>query len=234
MYYRASEASTAGPPVAAWKLPLIVATIAIAIVGGFYLGGPGLGMAVGALAAASIVVIAASKPPLKKIVPPTAGDLRRHVLVVLCTPLEEAAAIEAAAAALRSGLADVFAPEARLLAPSPSRFLDRWAGDLSPGRERAQRSLVLSAAALASAGISTSARLGDEGIVQAIEDELRTFPATELLLVGAADRSDGLDPGEVVDLRSRLSIPFRLLTGGDQCRACVGVRSEGVSRRAIS
>jgi len=44
------------PALAAWKLPLIVAAIAVVIVGGFYLGGPGLGMAAGALAATSIVV----------------------------------------------------------------------------------------------------------------------------------------------------------------------------------
>ena len=36
------------PALAAWKLPLIVAAIAVVIVGGFYLGGPGLGMAAGA------------------------------------------------------------------------------------------------------------------------------------------------------------------------------------------
>jgi hypothetical protein len=212
MYYRApEEPPVESPALAAWKLPLIVAAIAITIVGGFYLGGPGLGMAVGALAAASIIVMAVRKPPLRAIVPPKAADLRRHVLVVLCAPLEKVTTIEAAVAVLRPGSADVFEPEALLLAPSRSRFLDRWAGDLGPGRERAQRSLVLSAAALASAGISASTRLGDEDIVQTIEDELRTFPASEVLLVATAERGGGPDDRQVEDLCSRLSVPLRLL-----------------------
>ncbi|MFN8164125.1 MAG: hypothetical protein U0R26_09940 [Solirubrobacterales bacterium] len=213
MYYRvAEEPDLESPALAAWKLPVIVAAIATSIVGGFYIGGPSLGMAVGALAAGVIIVMAVRKPPLRAIIPPTAADPRRHILVVLSAPLEEAEAIEAAIAVLRPGAADLFEPEVRLLAPSPSRFLDRWACDLGPARERAQRSLVLSAAALAGAGISASARLGDEEVVQTIEDELRTFPANEVLLVGAAGKSKRPAGPQIADLRSRLSVPLRLLT----------------------
>lgn len=224
MYYHVSEEpNLEGPALAAWKLPVIVGAIAVAIVGGFYLGGPGLGMAVGALAAATIVVMAVRKPPLRVIAPPAPGDLRRHVLVVLCAPLEQPAMIETVASALRPGGADLTEPDIRLLAPTDSGFLDRWSGDLGPGRERAQRSLVLSAAALAGAGISAGARLGDEKIVQAVEDELRTFPATEVLLVEKAE-GGAPRPAELADLRSRLSVSLRLLgdwarlepaTGGD-------------------
>ena len=70
------------PPVeqaalAAWKLPLIVAAIAVSIVAGFYIGGPGLGMAVGALAASSIIVMAVRNPPWgHPIVPAVLLDLR--------------------------------------------------------------------------------------------------------------------------------------------------------------
>lgn len=49
--------------IATRKLPPLIAVIAVAIIGGFYLGGPGLGMAVGALAAGSIVVVAIRNPP---------------------------------------------------------------------------------------------------------------------------------------------------------------------------
>ena len=62
------EAPAARPHLAAWKSPPIVAGIALPIVGGFYIGGPGLGMAVGALAAATIIVLAVRKPPLQAIV----------------------------------------------------------------------------------------------------------------------------------------------------------------------
>jgi hypothetical protein len=45
--------------MAAWKLPLVVSAIALPIVAGFYVGGPGLGMAVGAVAIASLAENAA-------------------------------------------------------------------------------------------------------------------------------------------------------------------------------
>lgn len=95
--------------LAAWKPPLIIAAIAISIVGGLYLGGPGLGMAVGALDTAVIIVMAVRHPPLRPIVPAPApaADLREHLLVVVDEPLEDAAAIEEIAAAaeeLRSRL----------------------------------------------------------------------------------------------------------------------------------
>ena len=43
----------------AWKLPFAVSGIALPIVAGFYVGGPGLGMAVGALAVAALAQDAA-------------------------------------------------------------------------------------------------------------------------------------------------------------------------------
>jgi hypothetical protein len=212
MYYFAPEKPSIEPPaLAAWKLPLIVAAIAVGIVGGFYLGGPGLGMAVGALAAASIIVMAVRKPPMRAIVPPRTADLRRHVLVVLCAPLEDVAAIEAAVATLRPGPSDLLEPEVLLLAPRSSRFLDRWTGDRGLARERAQRSLVLSAAALASAEISATARMGDEDVVQAIEDQLRTFPASEVLIVQAHGQAGAPDDRQAEDLHSRLRVPLCLI-----------------------
>jgi len=174
--------------LAAWKLPPIVAAIAIAIVGGFYLGGPGLGMAVGALAAATILVLAARKPPLGPIVAPVANDLRRHVLVVLEAPLQSRAEIQAAVAATRTGAADVFAPDVLLVAPCASRLLDRWTSEL----------------------------------VQAVEDTLRSFPATEVVLAGGEARERQADDRRIEELRSRLQVPLRIMeTAG---------RAEGASR----
>jgi hypothetical protein len=206
-----SESGSFDKGIPAWLLPVIIAVIAVSIVGGFYLGGPGLGMAVGALDAATIVVMAVREPPLGPIAPATPRDCRRHVLVVLERPLEDdAAASEAVARAVRlEGLRPDepgTEPDVRLLVPCRARFLDRWASDLDRSRHRAQRDLVLSAAALAAAGVEASARAGDEDVVQMVEDELRTFPATEVLYVGA---EGGGGPAQALD--ERLLVPMRVL-----------------------
>lgn len=203
------------PALAAWKLPLIVTAIAVSIVGGFYLGGPGLGMAVGAIAAAAIVVMAVRNPPVYPIVPPTAGDLRRHILVVLGSPLEDGEAIESLLGSTRAEGEDLATPEILVLAPSCHRFLDRWMSDWRPGRERAQRRLVLSVASLAKAGIEANARIGDEGVVQAAEDELRSFPATDVVLVTGARGRDSDGDAAAATLESRLEAPFRRLCVGE-------------------
>lgn len=194
--------------VAAWKFPLIVSAIAISIVGGFYLGGPGLGMAVGALAAAVIVVEAVRHPPRQPIASAAAPDSRRHVLVVVDSPLEGAAVDRLSE--LVCDPDEISAPDVLLLAPSRHRFLDRWASDLDPGRHAAQRNLVISAASLAAAGVAASARVGDEDLVQMVEDELRTFPATDVVLV-TEDGSGGGDGGAARELRSRLETGLRTI-----------------------
>src|ERR1044072_4832938 len=108
----------ARPQLAAWKLPPIVAGIALPIIGGFYVGGPGLGMAVGGLAAATTIVLAARQPPLQAIVPRRAADLRAHILVVLGGPLDDASAAASLVAHLRqTGASEHGAPELLLLAP---------------------------------------------------------------------------------------------------------------------
>lgn len=198
------------PALAAWKLPPIVAAITCSIVGGFYLGGPGLGMAVGALAAATILVMAIRKPPLHPIRPPVAGDYRRHILVVLARPLEHGGTIEALRAAASQTEGDLAEPEIILLAPCSHGFLARWTSDSGPGRERAQQDLVLSAASLAKAGLAASARVGDEDLRQGTEDELRSFPATEVIFITTAGE-DAAQAAAIADLQSRLLVPSRRL-----------------------
>jgi hypothetical protein len=164
-----SEQTVAAPGLAAWKLPPIVAGIALPIIGGFYTGGPGLGMAVGALAAATIIFLAVRKPPLHPIVPAAAPDLRRRLLVVLGGPLDETAL------------------------------------DVGPGRERAQRDLVHAVAALAGSGVEATARLGDENVVQTVEDVLRSFAASEVILAGNAAEGE-----ETRALGERLRVPLHV------------------------
>jgi hypothetical protein len=226
------------PTLAAWKLPPIVAAITLSIVGGFYLGGPGLGMAVGALAAATILVMAIRKPPLHPIRPPLAGDRRRHILVVLARPLEHGGAIEALRAAASPTESDRAEPEILLLAPCAHRFLARWTSDSAPGRERAQHGLVLSAASLAKAGVAASARVGDEDLRQGTEDELRSFPATEVIFVTSADGEDAAQEAAIADLQSRLLVPSRRIyaeeDAGEVRTRTLATRSSHDTRRAFA
>lgn len=204
------EASTARPRLAAWKLPPIVAAIALPIIVGFYIGGPGLGMAVGALAAATIIVIAVRKPPLQAIVPLRAGDPRPHVLVVLEGLLGDSPATASLTAHLtRAEAGEHTSSEVLLLAPCRQRFLDRWTSDVGPGRHRAQRNLVHAVATLATAGIEASARVGDENLVQAVEDELRSFPATEVVLFSEGRGEQAQTAAQA--LIDRLQVPLHQL-----------------------
>jgi len=194
----------------AWKLPLIVAAIALSIVAGFYVGGPGVGMAVGALASATIVVMAVRNPPRPRIVPAGAFDRRPRALVVLGAALDDPGA--EAVSAILGRLGAERDPEVLLISPCRSRFLERWTSDLEPGRHRAQRNLVLSSSVLAKAGIGASARVGDEDLVQMTEDALGSFAATEVVLVEEAGRRESA----AAELRTRLSVPLRVVAAAPE------------------
>src|SRR3954464_125492 len=210
--------------LAAWKLPLIVAGICVSIVAAFYVGGPGMGVAEGSIVAGIIVVMAVRHPPLHPIVPPPPSDLREHLLVVVEEPLEDGTAIERIAAASVPFDPTDPEPEARVVAPAHNRFLDRWACAVGPGRERAQRSLVLTLASLARAGVDANARIGDEDIVQTLTDQPRDYPATEGFLLTRPGREAAT--AAVEELRSRLHAPFHHLRCAPEYRkATVGINS---------
>jgi len=191
--------------VSPWKLPLVVAAIVVPVVVGFYIGGAGVGVAVGALVAVALVVFAAVQRPREPIGSAVAKDGRRRVLVVVADAVEEpgdvARIVEAAGL---GGGGD--GAEVRVLVPARIGFLDRWASDVEEARQRAQEKLVATVAALAKAGVAAEARVGDEDVVQAVEDQLRGFPATEVVLVAVdADR----DEEAAVELGARLRAEFR-------------------------
>jgi hypothetical protein len=192
--------------VTPWKLPLIVLAIAIPIVAGFVVAGPGLGVAVAAVVAFAIIWIAARQRPRGPIgSPPEDGG--RHVLLVITCAVEEPAAVQRLVAA--AGL-ERESGEASVLVLSPARigFLDRWASDVESARQAAQRNLVATVAALAKAGIAAEARVGDEDVVQAVEDQLQSFAASEVVLIGEGEPSDA-DEAAAVELDSRLRAEFR-------------------------
>ncbi|HSK49461.1 MAG TPA: hypothetical protein VK889_03090 [Solirubrobacterales bacterium] len=195
--------------MAAWKLPLIPLAIAVPTIAAFAFAGPALGVAVGTLAAVAIVVIAARQYPREAILPPPAGDFRRHLLLVVSRPPDERTAAEVAVRA--EARSEEGEAEVLVLAPARIGFLDRWASDLEPARRAAQRNLVLTVAALAKEGIAAEARVGDEDLVQAVEDQLRSFPATEVVLVTGTPAEDPGGEAAATELGERLHADFSRL-----------------------
>jgi hypothetical protein len=201
------------------KLAIIVVST-VSIVAAFYIGGPGLGMADAALMAALLVVMAVRLKPETPIVPPRARDGRSHLLLVAGAPLESGDAVErlAAVAERDEGPAEIL-----VLAPHRPRFAERWTSDVDRGHERAQDCLVLTLASLAKAGVAADARVGDEDVVQAVDDQLRSYPATQVVLI-----DDGADGGSAADeLETRLRVPFMRLTGAPAGRVSRPARSRG-------
>jgi hypothetical protein len=192
--------------MAAWKLPLIVAAIAVPIVVGFWLAGPALGTALGAVAVATILMIAAAQRPRGPL-GELPSDGRRHVLLVVTCPVEEPGEVEAMAR--EAGLEGD--EEVRVLSPASIGFLDRWATDVAGARRAAQERLVSTVAALAKSGIDADARVGDENVVQAVEDQLQSYPADRVVLVSPRLEEDGDGDPAAAELGERLRADFRHL-----------------------
>jgi hypothetical protein len=199
-----------------WKLPLTVAGVVVPTVAAFMLGGPGLGVAIGAFAAVGLVAVAVRQRPEGPIASADRTDARHHVLIVAAGGVEEPADVAQIkrVAGLRD---DEDEDEVRVLVPARIGFLDRWASDVEDARHRAQQRLVMTVAALAKAGVAAEARVGDEDIVQAVEDQLQSYPATEVVLVSGGE--DGADEA-AGELRSRLRAEFHHVelsrSGGEQ------------------
>jgi hypothetical protein len=170
-------------------------------------GGPGLGLAVGALATAALIFIAVRQSPRDAIGGPAVGDGGRRLLVVLSRAVEEQRAVEAIAAEVDGAKGEPV--EVLVLSPARLGFLDRWASDLEGAREEAQGRLVITVASLAKAGIVAEARVGDENLVQAVEDQMRSFPATEVVLVTGGPADDAEGEAAAVELDARLRVELR-------------------------
>lgn len=198
--------------MAPWKLPVIVAALVVPIVAAFAVGGPAFGVAVGAFAVLVLLVVAARQRPRGPIGSP-ARNGRRVLLVAMCA-VEEPAAVERIAAATGLG-AGIDRAELLVLSPVSIGFLDRWASDVEGARHAAQERLVVTVAALAKAGIDADARVGDEDVVQAVEDQLRSYPADEVVLVSAGGDGEGRIERAAAELESRLRADFAHLRFGD-------------------
>jgi hypothetical protein len=201
--------------VAPWKLPLVVAAIAVPVAVAFWAGGPGVGVAVGALAAVAIVAVAVRERPRGPLGESPAGGQPRRVLVVLGRAVEESGAIRELAELTGDARAASVPAEVLILAPARIGFLDRWASDVEGARREAQRRLVITVASLAKAGVDAEARVGDEDLVQAVEDLLGSFAATDVVLVTGRSDRDPAGAVAAVELERRLRPRFQRLVVSD-------------------
>jgi hypothetical protein len=186
---------------------LLVIAIAVPTVAGFYLGGPGVGVSVGALVAVAIVAVAVRARPREAIGEVPSASSRRRLLVVTACALEEQDVIARIAGEAAAG-EDHERAEVLVLAPARIGFLDRWASDLEGARRAAQQNLVITVASLAKAGVVAEARVGDEDLVQAVEDVVGSYAATEVVLVTAAADRDPAAASAATELEERLRVPL--------------------------
>lgn len=194
-------------------LPLLAVAISVPIVAAFALGGPGAGTAAGALVAAAIIVIAARARFDEEIevAAPRSGE--RGVLVVATAAIEGAGAIEAIDAARSRSGGD--AAPVLVVAPALNKRLSHWLSDLRQARIGAQERLAISLAVLATAGIDARGSVGDSDPIQATEDVLRSFPASEVVFV-TRPRADARLVG---DVRRRLDRQVTHVGGGEPAAA---------------
>jgi hypothetical protein len=189
-----------------WSLPLVAIAICVPAVAAFAIGGPGAGMAAGALLVAAILVIAARAQFDEEIeVAASPRGTRGGVLVVATVPVGGDAAVDAILEAL--GESGDAGSEVLVLAPALNSKLSHWASDLGRARVEAQERLAISVAELAKAGVGARGVVGDSDSVQAVEDTLRSFPAREVVFV-----TDGRAARLVTEVRRRLDRPVVSVT----------------------
>ena len=196
-----------------WALPFLVLVLIAPSVAAFALAGPQLGLAVGALTVAALVVVAARTRFDEPIEIAAGRDGRYGVLVVTSEPLEDPRAIEAIAEFASEGGVAVHGaapaePRVLVVAPAVSSTLDTWASDVRAARVGAERALAITLGTLAAAGLDVAGRIGDASPVQAVEDELRSFAAHEVVMV----RGPSVGAGEIEEVRRRLDRPVRELS----------------------
>jgi hypothetical protein len=181
-----------------FTVPLLIAVIGGSVAAAMAIQGTGigagLGMAVGALAATGLIVFAVRARPRERVEVAEGVEGERRVLVLAIPEVTADAAQRIAE--LAAGADDV-----RLLIPVPSDRLERWLSAEDEARAEGQRWLAHSAGALVAAGLPVSGSLGDPDPAQALEDELRDYPADEIVLL--ADRDE--DP--LAEVRGRLGLP---------------------------
>ena len=198
--------------IKAWALPLIVLGLTVPGSVAFILAGPGVGLAVGALATAAVIVFAATRYPDEPIEVADVEDRHRRLLLVAIEPVDEPRAVEEVLAVARAG-ADQD-PEVLVLAPALNSTLSHWTSDVERSRLDAQRKLVLTVGALAAAELEARGAVGDPDPLQAVEDTLRDFAADEVIVAIPPGEPEGRARSLLSELRRRLDRPVHPLSDG--------------------
>jgi hypothetical protein len=202
--------------IKAWMLPLIVIALVVPGSVGFIVAGPGLGLAIGALAVAILLVVAAKRPD-EPIEVADSGDRRRRLLLVAIEPVDQPDAVESVRAAARARPDEDV--EVLVLAPAFNTPLSHWASDVGRSRLDAQRKLVLTVGALAAAEVEARGAVGDPDPLQAVEDTLRQFAADEVIVGLPEGEGEGDARTLVAELRRRLDLPVYPLSGSPPIRS---------------
>ncbi len=170
---------------------------------GFVFFGAQVGVLIAGITLAGIVVLAvADRDDGTFEIAAPGPDVPGGVLVLLLAPIEDPRTAGVVAA-----IGDPSRPEAGergllVLAPARSRLLDRWTDDLEPARFESQRILTVSLATMAAAGIAAEGRVGDGDVVQATEDVLRTYAASEVVVVARSGEFER----QIRELEKRLAV----------------------------
>jgi hypothetical protein len=95
-----------------------------------------------------------------------------------------------------------------VVAPALNSRLKTWTSDEDPARAAAQKRLDATVSRLREVGIEASGNIGDVDPLVAVEDAVRTFRPTEIVVsTHPRGRSNWLERGVVAALRDRYDIP---------------------------
>jgi hypothetical protein len=96
----------------------------------------------------------------------------------------------------------------RVVAPALNSRLKTWTSDEDPARAAAQRRLDATLERLREVGIEATGEVGDVDPLVAVEDEVRRFRPTEIVVSTHPEgRSNWLERGVVSALRERYDVP---------------------------
>jgi nucleotide-binding universal stress UspA family protein len=100
-------------------------------------------------------------------------------------------------------------PDAEVLvvAPAVNSWLRHWLSDDDAARRRAEDLVAGYIDRLERSGIHAEGRVGDADPVQAIEDNLPTFPADEIVIAAGSERSTRLAERLVSRAHDRFGLP---------------------------
>src|SRR5581483_267391 len=193
----------------AYRFLIVVAAYFAAIVVASVVGGRRAGLAVFIVlsAAGAAWLLVRDRPPAPEPQVPvrqTGAAGEKRILVVANETVAGRALHEAILQAIAAEPAEVL-----VVCPALNSPLRHWTSDEDAARERAQRRLDSSLARLSEAGIEARGEIGDGDPLQAMEDALRTFGASQIVISTHPEgRSNWLERGVVASARERFAVPI--------------------------